>query len=73
MTGKQNMVFWIGLIMILVNFWISGQSTILWKTLTNATAPAAPGSAKSPPAGKGKPAAPVKPSPKTPDPHGFVQ
>ena len=33
--GKQaDAVFWIGLLLILVNFWVSGQSTILWKSLT---------------------------------------
>lgn len=47
MTGKQNMVFWIGLIIILVNFWVAGQSTTLWQSLTNkGTSPSAskPGS-----------------------------
>jgi hypothetical protein len=35
MTGKANTVFWIGLILIGLNFWISGQSTGLWKSLTS--------------------------------------
>jgi hypothetical protein len=39
MTGKANAVFWIGLIIILANFWISGQSTVIWDMFTGVVAP----------------------------------
>jgi len=38
MTGKATAVFWIGLILIFVNFWLSGQSTVVWKLLTTGSA-----------------------------------
>lgn len=34
MTGKANAVFWIGFILIFMNFWISGQSTVLWQAIS---------------------------------------
>ena len=34
MTGKANAVFWIGLVLIFANFWISGQSTTFWKAIS---------------------------------------
>lgn len=34
MNSKQNAVFWIGLILIVANFWVSGQSTTFWQTFT---------------------------------------
>lgn len=34
MSGKANAVFTIGLILIVLNFWISGQSTAVWKMFT---------------------------------------
>lgn len=34
MNSKQNAVFWIGLILIVANFWVSGQSTTLWQTFS---------------------------------------
>jgi hypothetical protein len=71
MTGKQNAVFWLGLAMILLNFWLAGQSTIIWNTIAgtgskNAKKVTTPKAGNAPHPG-------VKPSPKTPDPHGFVQ
>jgi hypothetical protein len=30
MTGKANAVFWIGMLLIFANFWISGQSSTIW-------------------------------------------
>lgn len=35
MTSKQSAVLWIGLFLIVANFWISGQSAIVWGDLTN--------------------------------------
>lgn len=34
MSGKATGVFWIGLILIFLNFWLSGQSSALWAALT---------------------------------------
>lgn len=34
MTGKANAVFWMGLILIALNFWVSGQSAVLWGAFT---------------------------------------
>jgi hypothetical protein len=34
MTGKATAVFWLGLILIFLNFWISGQSTTFWNAIT---------------------------------------
>jgi hypothetical protein len=34
MSGKGAFVFWVGLLLILINFWISGNSTIIWDVLT---------------------------------------
>jgi len=34
MTKQASAVFWIGLLLILANFWISGQSTTLWRSFT---------------------------------------
>src|SRR5271166_4931868 len=34
MNSKANAVFWIGFILIFLNFWISGQSTSLWTSIT---------------------------------------
>lgn len=30
MSGKATFVFWVGLILIFMNFWLSGQSTSFW-------------------------------------------
>jgi hypothetical protein len=35
MTGKATGVFWIGLVLIFLNFWLSGQSSTIWHALTN--------------------------------------
>jgi hypothetical protein len=42
MSGKATAVFWLGLILIFLNFWISGQSTSLWTSI------AVPGSGGTP-------------------------
>lgn len=34
MTGKQNAVFWMGLTLIVLNFWITGQSATFWGAFT---------------------------------------
>lgn len=34
MTGKQNAVFWIGLLLLIANFWVSGQSTTFWQAFS---------------------------------------
>jgi hypothetical protein len=34
MSGKATAVFWLGLILIMLNFWISGQSTTFWNAIT---------------------------------------
>jgi hypothetical protein len=34
MSGKSTAVFWLGLILIFLNFWISGQSSSLWDAIT---------------------------------------
>lgn len=36
MTGKSTAVFWIGFILILLNFWVTGRSAIFWASLTGA-------------------------------------
>lgn len=36
MRGKGAAVFWIGLFLIFANFWVSGQSTVLWSLFTGA-------------------------------------
>jgi hypothetical protein len=45
MSNRAVAVFWLGLILIFLNFWISGQSTTLWDAITvappkNTTTPA---------------------------------
>lgn len=43
MNGKATGVFWIGLILIFLNFWLSGQSTTFWKAISK---PGSSGSVK---------------------------
>lgn len=38
MSGKGTAVFWIGLLLIFANFWVSGQSTIVWDAITGTAA-----------------------------------
>lgn len=52
MTGKANAVFIIGLILIGLNFWVSGQSTALWTIIAHSNP------ATSKPSGPTKPYTP---------------
>jgi hypothetical protein len=47
MTGKASAVFWIGLILIFANFWITGQSSTLWESLTEKSSVSSSGTAPS--------------------------
>jgi hypothetical protein len=47
MSGKATAVFWIGLILVFLNFWLSGQSTSLWTRLSKPGA-GSTGSASTP-------------------------
>jgi hypothetical protein len=39
MNNKATGVFWIGFLLIFMNFWLSGQSSTLWKAFTTGGAP----------------------------------
>jgi hypothetical protein len=45
MSGKATAVFWIGLILVFLNFWLSGQSTTLWQRFSK---PGSGGNASTP-------------------------
>lgn len=34
MTGKQNIVFWLGMALLITVFWFGGQLTSLWQTIS---------------------------------------
>jgi hypothetical protein len=47
MSGKATLVFWLGLILIVANWWISGQSSTFWSAVSrtgNASSSAVTGS-----------------------------
>jgi len=64
MTGKANAVFWIGLVLIFANFWVTGQSTTFWSIFSTKGPGASGGTSK----GKKKTTVPIIPDPVIPLP-----
>ena len=69
MSSKQTTVLILGIALIAMQFYAGGQWKILFGIIKAAPATKkGGGSNTNPPPGRG-----VKPSPSTPNPHGFVQ